>query len=282
MNLLVILAALGVGLFGIGNEPAALSANLMRRWRDSWLGRGQREGWASAIALLFIVLVPAALTAVVWLTLRGYWHGLLSELLSFVALSLVLLDQRWPAIFQRERDAWRESDNEHREAILHVDHATVTAAADAEFTRVRRSLLATQLAELFSPLFWFILLGPIAAIAYYFLRLTAESESTTGQQALGVLRYADWPVARVLALSLALAGNFVASWPPLRRDVFSRVSAVDLLDDCASAAQPESLPWSADSLPGETLSQALLDIDALMRRALVIWIVALSLHVLWP
>lgn len=284
MNLLVILLVLGLRQFGVASEPAAMVSGLMRSWRDSWLARGQREGWNGYIVLTLMVLPPVLLVLALLVVLSGFWHTLLAAVVALVVMLLVLLDRRLPAALEREQEAWLASDEEHRIVLLQTDPRTIEAAAEIELARARRDLLSEQLRELFSPLLWFFVLGPVAALAYYFLRLAAaDASQPAGAAACKLLRYADWPVARVLALSFALAGDFVGTWQHLRRQVLdTTVAAVDLLDESAAAAQPVTLQLSAETGPGEMLGDGLATIDALLQRALVIWIVMLALHTLWP
>jgi membrane protein required for beta-lactamase induction len=284
MNLLVILLVLGLRQTGLATEPAAMVSGLMRSWRDSWLQRGQREGWNGAIVLGLLVLPPVLLVAVALSFLNGFWHTLVAAGVALLVMLIVLLDRRLPATLDREQEAWLASDDEHRLVLAQTDLNTLEAAAEIELARARRELLAEQLQELFSPLFWFLALGPVAAFTYYFLRLAAAVEGQpAGDVARSLLRYADWPVARVLALSFALAGDFVATWQHWRGQVLdTTVPAIDLLDDSATAAQPVSLRMRADTGPGEVLGEGLTLIGALLQRALVIWIVLLALHTLWP
>jgi len=90
-------------------------------------------------------------------------------------------------------------------------------------------------------------------------------------------------VARVLSLSFALAGDFVATWQHWRSNVLGTgISVVALLDESAAAAQPTDLRMGTESNPGTVLVTALSAVSALLHRALVIWVVLLAVHTLWP
>lgn len=283
MNLLVVLIVLGLRQMGMAVEPAATVSALMRGWRDRWLGRGEKEAWGGWLVLAFVVLLPTLVVAALVTLLAGVWHSLFVHVVSLLVLLVVLLDRRQPDVMQREREAWLRVDEEHRALLVQTDPATLAAAAATEFARVRRALLEEQLHELFAPLFWYLLLGPIAAIAYYFLRLAAEADDGAARKARELLHFADWPVARLLALSFALAGDFVATWGHWRGQVLNAgVEAGALLDESAAAAQPVDLTLSQGQTPGAVMSQGLQVIAALLQRALVIWIVLLALHTLWP
>lgn len=60
----------------------------------------------------------------------------------------------------------------------------------------------------FAPLFYFLLLGPVAAAAYRFVYLFAARKEQSGYRDL--LGWLDWVPARLLALSFAVTGDFVA------------------------------------------------------------------------
>lgn len=283
MSLLVVLMALGLRQLGLVAEPATTVAALMRAWRDSWLTRGQREGWNGTVTLAFIILPPVLIVVLAVVFLGTLWHGIFLELIALLVMLLVLLDREQPAVMQREQAAWLASTIEPA-ALAQVDLHTLEIAAEAELARARRDLLEEQMHELFAPLFWFLLLGPIAAIAYYFLRISALAPpSPTTDRARQMLDYADWPVARILSLSFALAGDFVVTWQYWRRNVLGAgTAAVTLLDESAAAAQAVDLRMSEDTDPATVLITALTAIAALLHRTLVIWVVLLAVHTLWP
>lgn len=283
MNLLVVLVVLGLRQLGLAAEPAATVAALMRSWRDGWLRRGVREGWNGAVVLGFIVMPPTVLVAVAVLLSSALWYGTVLALITLLVMLIVLLDRQLPDILQREQEGWLAS-TVAPDVLAQVDFPTLERAAEAELLRARRALLEVQMHELFSPFFWFLLLGPVAAIAYYFLRLSAEAPaSPLTDRARQLLDYADWPVARVLALSFALAGDFVATWQHWRGNVLGKgTSALTLLDESAAAAQPVDLRLDAEADPGTVLAAGLGTISALLHRALIIWVILLALHTLWP
>lgn len=288
MSLLVVLIVLGLRQFDLAKEPAATVSVLMRKWRDSWVAYGNREGWHAMVVLAFIVLPPVSLALIAVSLLSLLWHGLLVGLVSLLVLLIVLLDRQKPDALRREQDSWLANNGQGGVALASVDLMALEAAADEELTRARKGLLEEQLRELFAPLFWFLLLGPLfgpaAALTYYFLRLSVlageSPASPTGRQ---LLHYADWPVARALGLSFALAGDFVATWQHWRRHMLNRdIEALTLLDESAAAAQPVDLRMTVESNPGAVLAAALSEVAALLQRTLVIWIVLLALHTLWP
>lgn len=291
MKLLVLLIVLGLRQTALGREPAQAAGRLLRRWRDGWMMRGARENWGGAVILALIVLPPVLALLALVLALEGRFYSLLYTGLSLVVMLVLLLDREHPGVQQREQAAWQEADEQEPGVLAQAELPVLEAAALAEFGRARQALLAEQLRDLFAPLLWFVVLGPVAALAYYLLRLCAVSgpaeagtaEPASASLAARLLHFADWPVARVLALSFALAGNFVTTWQHWRQYALdTEKPAVALLDESADAAQPAELRLSHDTLPGPQLVTALAAVAALLHRALVIWIVLLALHTLWP
>lgn len=284
MNLLVLLVVLGLRQTEPGRNLTLAIARQGRHWRDAWLVRAARENWQGGLGLGLVLLPALVLLAIVIALQEVPYHHLFIGALGLVVMVIVLLDRDLPGALEREQDAWRLADEQARELIAQADPAVLEEAANAELARARQALLAEQMRQLFAPLFWFLLLGPVAALAYYLLRLCAEARvSAVPALAARLLHLADWPVARLLALSFALAGDFVATWQHFReRALETSVDAVALVDESAQAAQPVSVRMAPEELPGTQLSAGLAAIAALAHRALVIWIVLLALHTLWP
>lgn len=286
MSLLVVLIALGLRQAGLGRDIAAGLSRLVRRWRDGWAAHGAREGWHDGVTLGFIVLPPFLLVLAVVVALYDVFYGLPLSAVALLVMLPVLLDRSGPGpgTLAREQEAWFAADEKTGNLLADADPRAIEAAAASELARARKALLAEQLREIFAPLFWFLLLTPVAAVAYFFLRVAAEPEQQpSAEAARKLLYYAEWPVARVLALSFALAGDFVATWQLWRRQALDReLDAVVLLDESAAIAETTDLHFTPEALPGALLSGALAAVAALLHRALVIWVVLLALHTLWP
>lgn len=284
MKLLVLLLVLGLRQTEPGREITLAIFRQTRAWRDYWLNRAARDNWQGALGLA-LVLLPALLLLAVVLALQEVpYHSLFVGALGLVVMLVVLMDRDLPEALRREQDAWLKADEVARELIAQADPAVLEEAANAELARARAGLLTEQMRQLFAPLFWYLVLGPVAALAYFLLRLNAEARvSATPALAQRLLHFADWPVARVLALSFALAGDFVATWQHWRARVLDAdADAIELVDESAQAAQPVVLRLIPGELPGPQLGNGLASVAALTHRALVIWIVLLALHTLWP
>lgn len=282
MKLLLVLLVLAGRQFFPG-ELALTLGRFSRQWRDIWTAR---RSLAPLPTLALIILLPAFVLGLVLYGLDSLPHGvLLSAPLALAVLGLVLLDRHWPEAVARYRDSWLSRNWSNPASPDQPDLIPPEASMALELGAARRHLMAERLAELFSPLFWFLLLGPVAVLAYYLVRITAELAELhpAGALARQWQYWADWPASRVLALSFALAGNFVETWNLLKARLADWQQApVDLLDEAAAVAQPLRATAEAEVSQGATLVLGLSEVDALLQRALGIWIVLLALHTLWP
>ncbi|HVR80502.1 MAG TPA: cobalamin biosynthesis protein [Luteimonas sp.] len=151
----------------------------------------------------------------------------------------------------------------------------------------------------FGVLFWFLLLGPLGALLYRLVALSAEGERAatlppeTLHGARWLMSLLDWPVAQLMTLSLALVGNFdtvIGAWKD------NRGASLDLgADFLAAAARASVKSELADEAmdyvdEGVSTSTALAqqlgelpelrDAMSLAWRILLLWLAVLALFVL--
>lgn len=145
-------------------------------------------------------------------------------------------------------------------------------------------LWQTALYRLFGLLFWVALFNSphlhLALVAATVYRLNAflsyDSQWITLQQpAQQLQRYLDWLPSRLLALSFAFVGRFVAVIKCWLGDVISSSHHnASLLDNCALAA-----------IKGELGSEEKEEINhaesSLLKRALVLWLIIIAILSLW-
>jgi len=193
------------------------SALRQRLQRDGFfigeLVRLERSGkvhpwWTLAI----LVLAPVALLVLLLHVLEPVAYGLLALPVHLLVLIYSLGRGDIKASLGPFRDAWRRGDDQ---AALHVAERDLGLAADdaqSLLVRVQGHLLWQAYQSFFAVIFWYFLLGPAAALAYRLLALSVENSRQPALKARAEqLRHAlDWLPVRVLALSFALVGNFVA------------------------------------------------------------------------
>lgn len=225
--------------------------------------------------LLTVLGVPLLLVGLLLWSLAPLAYGWLLLPLHVVVLlwSLGRGDpQRGLAPF---RASWQRGDAEAAYLDARRDLGVLAEDAPALLAQVQGFLLWQAYQGFFAVIFWYALLGPLAALAYRLLALLAEHAGDEGlrSHAVRLRQLLDWLPARVLALSLALAGNFVSA----NRALWSR-----LFDLPASAAQlvVETGRAAADTTAGKGGVETLDELWGLLLRAGLLWYSALALWIL--
>lgn len=245
------------------------------------------------VRLVMAIVLPMLVLLVLIQGLREVGLSLLVFLPAAIVLVIIFSDvslpralERFALMWQRQYAPENEDDSEHQASLTADDqHDWVTdeVTLDTELHQARTFLLRENLHELFSPLFWFLLAGPVAALGYYLLRLmVGHAREEARQVALSWLHIADWIPTRLLAMSFALAGNFTATWAVIREQLLkSDANGHELIDVAAQAAEPEGLDDDIES-PHLNLMASLTRVQALIQRSLIVWMVFLALKTLWP
>ncbi|WP_194789932.1 regulatory signaling modulator protein AmpE [Pseudomonas sp. UFMG81] len=271
MSFLVLLLVLWVEKF---------SALRHRLQRDGFylgeLVRLERSGkvhpwWTLAI----LILAPLALLVLLLHVLEPVAYGLLALPIHLLVLVYSLGRGDVKAALGPFRDAWRRGDDQ---AALHVAERDLGLAADdapSLIKRVQGHLLWQAYQNFFAVIFWYFLLGPGAALAYRLLALTVDHSRQPALKTLAEqLRHAlDWLPVRVMAVSFALVGNFVA---------VTRVMLHELLDWHISAGHlVAKVGRVADDIPEEEDRQRGLErLDSLwelLLRCAVLWYAGFAL-----
>lgn len=286
---------------------------------DGWFERLQ--GFLHGLALrfeqydiqrwraVFVLLLPSCvLTGLLWVV-EGVWFGLISFGVH-VALLLILFDpvnlRTWT---QRYLGHWREEDFEGaylclqaRYPKLRIEDSDDQEAVHAQCTRF---LLTTSFQRLFAVLFWYLVLGPAGALAYFVLlqmrRARFMNASLDYEQPwLARLEFVlEWVPARLLGLTFALAGQFEATFNCLRDYVVAASSpAMEVVLACADAAigRTQNALLVRDSEDKDSINTLVIDLERegeplttlqyaqqiedvlnLLDRSQIIWVSALAL-----
>lgn len=245
-----------------------------------WLRRveqrsGSRIPW---LGLALAVLLPVLVLGLLLLALKPLAYGWLSLPLHVLVLLYSLGRGQGKREFGAFRDAWRRGDEEAAALVAERDLKLSAADAPGLLHAVEAQLLWRSHQGFFAVIFWYVLLGPVAALAYRLLALTLDHarDQTMREQAEQLRHAFDWLPVRVLLASFGLVGNFVA---------VNRALLNDLLhwDIPASRLLAEVGPVAADlgeSVEGEAGIARLDSLAALLVRTRMLWYAAIALWIL--
>ena len=275
MSFLVILLVLWVEKF---------SAWRLRIQQDGpWLAQLQRLQQGSLqqapwLCLAALVLVPVLALGLVLLVLEPVAYGWLALPVHLLVLIYSLGRGDLLAALGPFRDAWRRGDGQAAYHVVERDLELQPEEGAELLQQVQGHLLWQAYQSFFAVIFWYLLLGPVAALAYRLLALCAEhAEQPALRERAVQLRHAfDWLPARVLASSFALVGNFVAVSRALLHELLSwDISAAQLVIKAGRAAGEMPAP-----VLGEAGVDTLDQLWQLLIRAAVVWYAGYALWVL--
>ena len=273
MSFLVILLVLLVDKFSDWRPRLQHDGPWLARLRQAETSpRLQRAPW---LALLLLVLLPVALLGLLLAALEPLAYGWVSLPLHLLVLLYSLGRGHAKSELGAFRDAWRRGDQEAAALAAERDVGLQAQDPASLLQAVQTRLLWKSYEGFFAVIFWYLLLGPMAALAYRLLALCAEHAELEGlRERAEQLRHAfDWLPVRVLLGSFALVGNFVAVNRALLQELLSwDVSARRLLADAG--------PLAADLSPvidGEAGIARLDEIAALLVRTRVFWYAVIAL-----
>ncbi|GAB3515831.1 hypothetical protein MNQ95_04150 [Pseudoxanthomonas daejeonensis] len=278
----------------LGHVAPALGASLRQfhwysHWLE-WLGSHVAEGgfWRGRHGIWLALLPPVLLVALLQFTLSGRLMGLVSLLFGVVVLVCTWGPRDLDIDVEATLDASDPESRRARLAQLAPEPGMVVAEGPALPGRVMRSALRRW----FAPLMWFFLLGPAGALLYRLVERAAVADAALlpAENAAGtrvVLGWLEWPVAQLMVLALALAGNFDLVFRAWRAGGGDRWQAASgFLEACGRAAvRGELAEEAADYLSEGQLPVAgelleLRDAMSLVWRMLLLWLALLALLVI--
>ena len=245
-----------------------------------WLRRVEQRSGSGIpwLGLALVVLLPVLVLGLLLLALKPLAYGWLSLPLHVLVLLYSLGRGEGKREFGAFRDAWRRGDEEAAALVAERDLKLSAADAPSLLHAVEAQLLWRSHQGFFAVIFWYVLLGPVAALAYRLLALTLDHarDQAMREQAEQLRHAFDWLPVRVLLASFGLVGNFVA---------VNRALLNDLLhwDIPASRLLAEVGPVAADlgeSVQGEAGIARLDSLAALLVRTRMLWYAAIALWIL--
>ncbi|MFC0668200.1 regulatory signaling modulator protein AmpE [Azotobacter chroococcum] len=232
-------------------------------------------------ALFRLVLLPVLVVGVLLALLSLPLYGWLALPLHLFVLIYSLGRGDVLTELRPFREAWRRGDSEAACLVAERDLAVEAEESLSLLRRVQGYLLWQAYQSFFAVIFWYALLGPVAALAYRLLALTGEHTTlpVLRERSVRLRHLFDWLPARALALSFALVGNFAAVFRVLLRYLSDReVPAAKLVIEAGRAANEGQ---EAEVLIGEAGLMTLDELWQLLVRAGMLWYVVLALAILF-
>lgn len=237
MSFLVLLLAVWIEKFSALRHRVQRDGGWIRELNK--LESSERLAGKPWLVLTILVLFPVALLALLLLVLEPVAYGLLALPVHLLVVIYSLGRGDLLGGLGPFRDAWRRED---LQAAAHVAKRDLNICADSGeelLDRVQGHLLWEAYQSFFAVIFWYFVLGPVAALAYRLLALAEEHGTNPALvERAAQLRHAfDWVPVRLLAASFALVGNFVAVGRVMLHELLNwNISAAQLINKVGLAA----------------------------------------------
>ena len=273
MSFLVLLLAVWIEKFSALRHRVQRDGGWIRELNK--LESSERLAGKPWLVLTILVLFPVALLALLLVVLEPVAYGLLALPVHLLVVIYSLGRGDLLGGLGPFRDAWRRED---LQAAAHVAKRDLNICADSGeelLDRVQGHLLWEAYQSFFAVIFWYFVLGPVAALAYRLLALAEEHGTNPALvERAAQLRHAfDWVPVRLLAASFALVGNFVAVGRVMLHELLNwNISAAQLINKVGLAAG--GIPPAAVGPEGITTLDSLWE---LLLRAAVLWYAGFAL-----
>ncbi|OEC38597.1 hypothetical protein A7D27_21485 [Pseudomonas sp. 1D4] len=231
------------------------------------------------LALGIWVVLPLVALALLLTLLQPLAYGWLALPVHLLVVVFALGRGDVQADLGSFRDAWRRGDIQGALHVAERDLGLQVEEGDDLLMRVQEYLVWQAYQSFFAVIFWYFLLGPVAALAYRLLALAEEHAASPAirEQARQVRHAFDWVPVRVLAASFSLVGNFVAVSRVLLHELLNWEMPAERFVVIAGRAAGE-LPESSAGEEGVASLDALWH---LLVRAAVLWYAGFALWTLF-
>lgn len=149
---------------------------------------------------------------------------------------------------------------------------------------VRRAVFYQGYERWFAVVFWFLVLGPVGALAYRLCYLAGRSKAFAEDEqqfALMLLHYLDFLPARCLGFAFALTGNFMSGFNSWLDNLFDNQPIPEILDNIGVEAlynDNEVRPTPENDQQCIDLGrQELTAVQGLLSRSVVCWLIIIAI-----
>jgi len=264
--------------------------------RDQWfrdlVAKFSESGLMPELQITFAVLLPAIL--LFWLQglIAGWLFGMVPLALMVVVLLYSFGRGNFEALLDKYRAHCREGDFE---AAYLFAQQELAAGADTECPSgpeqlhrwVKERFFYLGFERWFGVVFYFALFGAAGALAYRLLQLYGEFCDTAERREMvrRTLQVVDWLPSRLLVFTFAVTGDWVGSREQMSAAIQDLETATgELVSDSAHAALGLKASVFSDNGDSQAFAQVsdweMGQIQGLLSRSAVAWVVALALIVL--
>ena len=263
-------------------------------WFYKLIGKLSGSDLAATLQFALAVLLPALLVFWVQSLVVGVLFGAVSLALMVLVLLYGFGRGDFEALVGQYREYCQRGDFEAaylfaREEMPGEIEEQCSGSPEQLHRWMKERICYMGFERWFGVIFYFAILGPAGALAYRLLHLYSElDESPVPAELVARVRYfVDWAPARLLVFAFALTGDWVGSREQVMtslQDTTTANSAV--IADAAHAALGLKTTVFSDS-NGDTEAFAevgdweINQLQNLLRRSAVAWVVVLSLLVLF-
>ena len=229
--------------------------------------------------LMVTVVLPLVVLALVLVIVGSVAYGWLALPIHLLVLIYSLGRGDVKATLGSFRDACRRGDQEAAVLVAERDLG-VQAENEEQLLGGAQTYLLWQIYQgFFAVIFWYFVLGPVAALAYRLLALASEHGKTPAlvERATQARHAFDWVPVRLLAASFALVGNFVAVSRVMLSELLNwNISASRLISKVGCVAG--EVPAPVVGVEGVNILDVLWE---LLIRSAIVWYVGFALITLF-
>lgn len=262
-------------------------------WFQEVIKKLAPSGLSPSLQLAAAVLLPALLVVWVQSLVSGWLFGAFSLVLMVLILLYSFGRGDFEAMVKQYREYCQRGDFEAaylfaREEMSAKDGDECPSNTEQLHRWVKERIAYLGFERWFGVIFFFALLGPAGALAYRLLHLYDEQNEDPDQTAMlaQVLYMVDWLPARLLVFAFAVTGDWVGSREQVMASLqdTNTANATVIADAAHAALGLKATVFSDDN--GDTGAFAEVgdweigQLQSLLRRSAVSWVVVLSLLVL--